>query len=91
MTHPREDSSDGRMEIRGIVGMNGRGQLCFFPHSRADGVPLFDSFGTVAAAALREAIETAPARRFTHTEVAMLDPEEMRSGTTELRRKRAPS
>lgn len=65
--------SDG-VEIRGVIGMNGNGQLCFFPHSRATGVALFDEFGTVAAARLREAVEAAPARRFTHAEVAALDP-----------------
>lgn len=86
----RATSQPGGMEVRGIVGMNGYGQLCFFSHSHAEGVPLVDSFGMVAVAALREAVESAPARRVTHTAVAALDPEDMRSAATELRRKREP-
>jgi hypothetical protein len=62
-------TEDGKVEVRGVVAVNGRGEMCFFAHSRADGVPLL-----LGPRALRDAVYAAPARRITHDQLAALDP-----------------
>lgn len=48
------DQLGGGVETRGFVAKNGRGQWCFFAHSRANGVPI--------AGALLNEVRDAPAR-----------------------------
>lgn len=70
-------SSDGLMEIRGVVGMNGRGELCFFAHSRAEGLPILGDDGramTSSLAHLPREVREAPPRRVSHADIARLDP-----------------
>lgn len=57
------------IEVRGVIAMNGRRELCFFPDSRAEGVPLGAHLTGVKAAIL-----AAPARRVSHATLAALDP-----------------
>lgn len=64
--------NDGRIEVRGLIAMNGNGELCFFAHARAEGVRLFDDQGRQLS--ITDAILTAPARRVTHAEIRTLDP-----------------
>jgi hypothetical protein len=78
--------SDGRVEVRGVIAMNGRGEWCFFAHSRADGVPI-PMAAAGASPSLRElrvladfrkAVEVAPTRRVTHSVLAEVDPDDLR-------------
>jgi hypothetical protein len=64
------------VEVRGVIAMNGMGQLCFFAHSRAEGLPLLDDGGSFLATPdeLRRAITEAPSRRTNHRQLAKLDP-----------------
>jgi hypothetical protein len=58
---------DGQTEVRGVIAMNGYGQLCFFPTSKSEGHPIVEK-------GLMGAIIVAPARRKTHAELERLDP-----------------
>lgn len=69
---------DGRIEVRGVIAMNGRDELCFFPHARAEGVPVprgGSPSGVIDALdQFRDAITDSPARRLTRHQVEAVDP-----------------
>ena len=61
----------------GVIAMNGRGELCFFADSRAEGVPIIDKAGRSIEPMpprLYCAIADSPARRVSHPDLAALDP-----------------
>lgn len=66
--HPMCAERSRGIEVRGFIAMNGRRELCFFPHSGAEGVPL-SRWDDVA-----EAMFAAPARRVAYTDLVALDP-----------------
>lgn len=69
--------SDGLIEVRGVVAANGRGEVCFFAHSRADGLPILGDDGramTSSLAHLAREVREAPVRRVTREDFAVLDP-----------------
>jgi hypothetical protein len=74
---------DGKVEVRGVIAMNGYGELCFFASSMAEGLPICKpdggphdhaSVGEDELAYLLRAIINAPPRRCTHAQLAELDP-----------------
>ncbi len=67
--HPMCEHRPKGVEIRGFIAMNGKRELCFFPTSTAEGVPLGYHFP-----GLKDTIAAAPARRVSHDELAALDP-----------------
>lgn len=68
--------SDGLIEVRGVVAMNGRGEVCFFADSRAEGLPILGDDGRAMTSSLahlpREVREASP-RRVTRDAFAALD------------------
>jgi hypothetical protein len=70
-------AADGKIEVRGVIAANGLGELCFFPDSRAEGLPLIGKDGRwkdAVVARLYCAIADAPSRRVSHPALAALDP-----------------
>lgn len=58
------------VEVRGVIAMNGRRELCFFPTAGAEGI----SLGDRVTGQVRDAILAAPARRVPHDTLRTLDP-----------------
>lgn len=74
---------DNGVEVRGVIAMNGRGELCFFAHSRGDGVPLFRPGGGPMHAGwddVADVMFAAEPRRVPHTALARLDHDYRASG-----------
>jgi hypothetical protein len=64
-----------RPEVRGFIGKNGHGQVCFFTSSWAEGVPVPDTTNEHdGVAALLTAIALAPVRAPLTHELEALDP-----------------
>lgn len=75
--HPFCESQPRGIEVRGVIAMNGQGDICFFADSRAEGLPLIDKDGRWRGESdhrLYHAIADAPVRRVSHEDLATLDP-----------------
>lgn len=76
--HPFCEHRPKGTEVRGFIGMNGNGELAFFAHSRAEGVPIpgidYSPRGPISLDDLGRAIVAAPARRIMLDDLAAIDP-----------------
>lgn len=70
---------DGTIEVRGVVAMNGRGEVCFFADSQDTGLAILGDDGRAMTSNLphlARAVSRAPARRVTLAALWRLDPPE---------------
>jgi hypothetical protein len=72
-------TGDGLIEVRGVIAMNGQGEVCFFAHSQDEGLPILGDDGRAMTSNmphLARAVRNAPPRRVTYPTLWRLDPPE---------------